>query len=67
LSRFELLPIVFAMWFAQLVASTIWLRYFRQGPVEWLWHSLVYWKWRSPLLPRELRGRALTSEEPAQA
>ncbi|HSU53416.1 MAG TPA: DUF418 domain-containing protein, partial [Candidatus Dormibacteraeota bacterium] len=66
-SRFGLLPIVFAMWFAQLVASTIWLRYFRQGPLEWLWHSIVYWKWKSPLLPVELRRRALTSEEPAQA
>lgn len=26
----------------QLVFSVIWLRYFRLGPVEWLWKSLTY-------------------------
>lgn len=38
--------IVFA---AQIVLSTIWLRYFIYGPVEWLWRSATYKKWQ-PLL-----------------
>jgi len=48
LNRVQLLPIVFATWAFLLVASTIWLTYFRQGPLEWFWHSLVYWDWRNP-------------------
>jgi uncharacterized protein len=28
----------------QLVLSPIWLRYYRFGPMEWLWRSLTYWK-----------------------
>ncbi len=64
-SRFQLLPIVLVTWCVQLIASTLWLQHFRQGPLEWLWHSIVYWKWKSPLLPAHLRGRALTAEEPA--
>jgi uncharacterized protein len=26
----------------QLIASPIWLRHFRFGPLEWLWRSLTY-------------------------
>ena len=48
LKRIQLLPIVLATWAFLLVFSTIWLTYFRQGPLEWLWHSLVYWEWRNP-------------------
>jgi uncharacterized protein len=28
----------------QMVASGIWLRYFRFGPIEWVWRSLTYWR-----------------------
>ncbi|PLW98991.1 MAG: hypothetical protein C0591_03455 [Marinilabiliales bacterium] len=28
----------------QIIFSTIWLRYFRFGPVEWLWRQLTYGK-----------------------
>jgi len=28
----------------QLACSVAWLRYFRFGPLEWLWRSLTYWK-----------------------
>lgn len=28
----------------QIVISTIWLRYYNYGPVEWLWRSLTYGK-----------------------
>jgi len=30
----------------QIVISTIWLRYFNYGPVEWLWRSATYKKWQ---------------------
>jgi uncharacterized protein len=30
----------------QLFFSTIWLQYFRFGPVEWLWRSMTYRKWQ---------------------
>jgi uncharacterized protein len=33
---------VFAIWMFQLVASPLWLHYFRFGPVEWLWRALTY-------------------------
>ncbi len=42
LDRFALLGIVAIVWMIQLVASPIWLRYFRFGPLEWLWRSLTY-------------------------
>jgi uncharacterized protein len=28
----------------QLGISPLWLRYYRFGPLEWLWRSLTYWK-----------------------
>ncbi|MFJ8461590.1 DUF418 domain-containing protein [Lysinibacillus xylanilyticus] len=28
----------------QLLFSTVWLRYFRMGPLEWLWRICTYWK-----------------------
>ena len=36
--------IVVAIWAFQLVASPLWLRYYRFGPFEWLWRSLSYWR-----------------------
>jgi len=30
----------------QIAISTIWLRYFNYGPVEWLWRSATYKKWQ---------------------
>lgn len=36
--------VVFAVWIIQLIWSSIWLRYFRFGPFEWVWRSLTYWK-----------------------
>ncbi|HMR92960.1 MAG TPA: DUF418 domain-containing protein [Chitinophagaceae bacterium] len=40
----QLYYIVGAIWLFQLVASVIWLRFFRFGPFEWLWRSLTYWR-----------------------
>ncbi|UCG52127.1 MAG: DUF418 domain-containing protein [Candidatus Latescibacterota bacterium] len=36
--------IVLAVWIVLLVVSPIWLRYFRFGPLEWVWRSLTYRK-----------------------
>jgi uncharacterized protein len=41
-TRFEALAVVVAIWAVQVVASVLWLRYFRFGPLEWLWRSLTY-------------------------
>ncbi|HVF29588.1 MAG TPA: DUF418 domain-containing protein [Pyrinomonadaceae bacterium] len=32
----------FGIFFLQIVASTVWLAYFRYGPVEWIWRQLTY-------------------------
>ena len=44
LQRYELYYIVISIWIFQLIFSPIWLKYFRFGPLEWLWRSLTYWK-----------------------
>ncbi|HTF19221.1 MAG TPA: DUF418 domain-containing protein [Chryseolinea sp.] len=44
LQRYQLYYVVFGIWIFQLIVSTIWLRYFRFGPMEWVWRSLTYWK-----------------------
>ncbi len=31
---------------AQVLLSRWWLKYFRYGPVEWLWRSLTYLRWQ---------------------
>jgi uncharacterized protein len=31
-----------AVYIAQMIGSTLWLRQFRFGPLEWLWRSLMY-------------------------
>jgi uncharacterized protein len=49
LSRFQLLPIIFAIWALQLLASSWWLSHFKQGPIEWLWRILTYLRWQNPL------------------
>ncbi|MFT3912475.1 MAG: DUF418 domain-containing protein [Ferruginibacter sp.] len=41
----------------QIILSTIWLRYFNYGPLEWLWRSGTYGKWQ------EMKRRAVKSNE----
>jgi uncharacterized protein len=48
LQRYQLYYVVLAMWILVLTWSSIWLRYFRFGPVEWCWRSLTYWQ-RQPM------------------
>ena len=47
-TRVENLPIVFGTWLFMLIFATFWLTMFRQGPLEWFWHSIVYWDWKNP-------------------
>lgn len=46
LARYELFYVVGAVWVFEIILSHVWLRYFRFGPLEWLWRSLTYWKWQ---------------------
>lgn len=35
-----------AVFILQIILSTVWLKYFNYGPVEWLWRSATYKKWQ---------------------
>lgn len=50
LERYELLGICVLGWAGQCGFSVLWLRFFRHGPLEWLWRSLIV----GQLLPRRL-------------
>jgi len=50
LGHFELLFVVFPVWILQLLISPIYMSYFRQGPLEWVWHRIVYWRGEPPPL-----------------
>lgn len=50
------LAITVAIWIVQIVYSSLWLRVFRFGPIEWLWRSLTY---------GELQPMALRQASPA--
>lgn len=40
-NRLQLLAFVPPIWAVNLLISSLWLRRFRQGPVEWLWRQLT--------------------------
>ena len=48
ISRFEGLGIVLGIWMIQIPVSMVWLRYFRFGPIEWIWRTLTY-RTRQPM------------------
>jgi len=48
LQRYQIYFVVGVVWAIEIIWSHIWLRYFRFGPLEWLWRSLTYWK-KQPL------------------
>ncbi|NHC40248.1 DUF418 domain-containing protein [Bacillus sp. MM2020_1] len=45
LSYIQSLVLCIAIYVIQLTFSTIWLRYFRYGPLEWVWRMLTYFEW----------------------
>lgn len=53
MSQSRLALIVLAVWVFQLLASPLWLRWFRFGPAEWAWRSLTY---RRPQPMRPVTG-----------
>ncbi|MCU0404222.1 MAG: DUF418 domain-containing protein [Chitinophagaceae bacterium] len=44
LERYELYYVWAGIMLFQIVFSIVWLRFFRFGPLEWVWRSLTYWK-----------------------
>jgi len=54
---YKLFYVVALIWVVNLVSSTIWLKYFRFGPLEWAWRSLTYWRVQ-PMRRRELTARS---------
>lgn len=36
--------IVFGIWILQVILTSLWLNKYKQGPLEWLWRRLTYWK-----------------------
>lgn len=41
---YQLMYFVFGVWIVNLIASTLWLKAFAYGPLEWVWRSLTYGK-----------------------
>jgi len=39
--RLQLLGIVLPVWLVNILFSVLWLRHFRQGPLEWVWRQLT--------------------------
>lgn len=42
LNLFQLCCAVLTIFLFQIVYSSIWMRFFEMGPLEWLWRSLIY-------------------------
>ena len=40
--RYELIYVCLGMWALQIIFSVRWLKYYKYGPLEWLWRSLIY-------------------------
>jgi hypothetical protein len=56
LQRYELYYIVAAIWVFQIIASHLWLRNYRFGPMEWIWRSLTYWRTQPFRKTKEVEG-----------
>jgi uncharacterized protein len=44
LDYYQVNYVLLGVWAINLTLSTLWLRAFEFGPVEWLWRSATYWK-----------------------
>lgn len=42
LQRYQLVMVCAGIWLFQITYSNLWLIWFKQGPLEWLWRSLIY-------------------------
>lgn len=50
LEMLEILLIGFSFFIFQIFFSTIWMKYFKNGPFEYIWRSLVNLKFSNPLI-----------------
>lgn len=41
-TRFELLGFVLSIWSIQIIVTYLWLKYHKQGPLEFVWRKLTY-------------------------
>jgi uncharacterized protein len=55
LQYYQLMYVVFAVWAVNLTLSSLWLRYFQFGPLEWVWRSATYGTLQ-PMLARSDAG-----------
>ena len=55
LEYYQLMYVVFGVWIINLIFSSLWLRAFSFGPLEWCWRSLTY----SSLQPMRLKTKPL--------
>ena len=42
--RWQQALMVAGIWAVQIIGSMLWLQRFQQGPLEWLWRCLTYWR-----------------------
>jgi len=52
IARGQQMLIVVAVIFAQVIFCTLWLKFFKFGPLEWLWRSITYMKLQPLLLDK---------------
>lgn len=62
LQRYQIYFVVGTIWAVEILWSHVWLRYFRFGPLEWVWRSLTYWK-RQPM-KRSVQSEPLPETAP---
>jgi uncharacterized protein len=43
-SKAETVALAVPIFAAQIALAHLWLRWFRFGPAEWLWRTVVYWR-----------------------
>jgi uncharacterized protein len=65
LGRPATLLVVLGVWIVQLVVSPLYLRWFRIGPVEWVWRSLANGKLQRFLRESEAARPALVESSPS--
>ena len=58
--------VVAAVWALEIIWSHLWLRYFRFGPLEWVWRSLTYWK-KQPIRKKARLPEKHKTPEPEMA
>lgn len=50
---YQLYLLTLGIWVFEMIFSSVWLKYFRFGPLEWLWRSLTYVKIQPILRKKE--------------